>query len=613
MEEKISTESPYLIPILDKEIKDFIREIPKYPGVYKFLDKFKNPIYIGKAKLLNKRVASYFRKSSRSNKIENLLEQAKFIEFAITNTELESLLYEQFLIKELKPKFNVQFKDDKGYPWIKIESNKNYPAAKSFLGKKLENGKFFGPFPNSYAVRDALKLIQKTFRLRNCSDSYFKNRSRPCLQYEIGRCSAPCIGLITKEEYSKEVENAELLLQGKSEDLINNFYTTMDQFSQNKDYEKASIYRDRISSLRDIQRSQSIAGFNDSRDAIYVSFSSNRLKVGVTSVNQGWVTGHKNFFKIEGIEEQDVIENFITQKYLTSKECPNFLVINQKLENKLLLEEALSARCSRKISIITKPGKKDKGLLDLCKANTEYVLRRNKLDKGISNKLKELKEGLKLEFDLQLIESYDISHHAGKNAVAGCVVYSSQGKASELYRSYNISKFNWGNDIGSMTELIERRFSDTESRKLPSLIIIDGGKTHLNQAIKTFQRCNVFDINVISISKGVRRKATFDTIHLVGGDTITVDQSSIFHQFIQEIRDETHRYAITLQKKKMRKTSIKSSLDELSGVGSARKKLLLRYFGSLEQIKRASIDDLCEVSGIGKTTAESIYREMHTQ
>ena len=610
---KISTESPYLIPILDKEIKDFVREIPKNPGVYKFLDKFKHPIYIGKAKLLNKRVASYFRKSSRSKKIENLLEQAKFIEFAITNTELESLLYEQFLIKEFKPKFNVQFKDDKGYPWIKIESNKNYPAAKSFLGKKLENGKFYGPFPNSYAVRDALKLIQKTFRLRNCSDSYFKNRSRPCLQYEIGRCSAPCIGLITKEEYSKEVESAELLLQGKSEDLINNFYTTMDKFSQNKDYEKASIYRDRISSLRDIQRSQSIAGYDNNRDAIYVSFSSNRVKVGVTSVNQGWVTGHKNFLKIEGIEEQDILENFITQKYLSSKDCPNFLVINQRLENKPLLEEALSARCARKISIITKPGKKDKGLIDLCKANTEYVLKRHKLDKGISNKFKELKEGLKLDSDLDLIESYDISHHAGKNAVAGCVVYSSQGKASELYRSYNITKFNWGNDIGSMTELIEKRFSDIESRKLPSLVIIDGGKTHLKQVMKTFERCNISDINVISISKGIRRKATFDTIHLVNGDTITVDQNSMFHQFIQEIRDETHRYATTLQKRKMRKTSIKSHLDGLSGVGNKRKKLLLRYFGSLEQIKRASIDDLCEVSGIGKTTAESIYREIHTQ
>ncbi len=613
MEENISTESPYFIPILDKEIKDFIRQIPKSPGVYKFLDKFRNPIYIGKAKLLNKRVASYFRKSSRSNKVEKLFEQAKFIEFAITNTELESLLYEQSLIKELKPKFNVQFKDDKGYPWIKIESNKEYPAAKSFLGKKLENGKFFGPFPNSYAVRDALKLIQKTFKLRNCSDSYFKNRSRPCLQYEIGRCSAPCTGLITNEEYSKDVESAELLLEGKSEDLIKNFYNSMDEFSQNKDFEKAAIYRDRISALRDIQRSQSIAGFNKSRDAIYVSFSSNTVKVGVTSVNQGWVTGHKNFLKIEGLDEQDILGNFITQKYLTSKECPNFLVINQKLENKVLLEEALSKWCSRKISIITKPGKKDKGLLDLCKANTEYVIRRNKQDKSINIKLKELKEGLKLGYDLDLIESYDISHHSGKNAVAGCVVYSSQGKASELYRSYNISKFNWGNDIGSMTELIEKRFSDIESRKVPNLIIIDGGKIHLKKVIKTFERLNFFNLNVISISKGIRRKATFDTIHLASGDTITVDKSSIFHQFIQEIRDETHRYAITLQKKKMRKTSLKSSLDELSGVGASRKRILLRYFGSLEQIRRASIDDLREVSGIGKTTAESIYREIHSQ
>ena len=613
MKENILTESPYFIPILDKEIKDFIKQIPKSPGVYKFLDKFKTPIYIGKAKLLNKRVASYFRESSRSNKIEKLLEQAKFIEFAITNTELESLLYEQFLIKELKPKFNVQFKDDKGYPWIKIESNKKYPAAKSFLGKKLENGKFFGPFPNSYAVRDALKLIQKTFKLRNCSDSYFKNRSRPCLQYEIGRCSAPCIGLITNEEYSKDVESAELLLEGKSEDLINNFYTSMDEFSQNKAFEKAAIYRDRISALRDIQRSQSIAGFNKSRDAIYVSFSSDKVKVGVTSVNQGWVTGHKNFLQIEGLEEQDILGNFITQKYLTSKECPNFLVINQTLENKALLEEALFSRYSRKISIITKPGKKDKGLLDLCKANTEYVLRRNKQDKSINIKLQELREGLKLRHDLDLIESYDISHHSGKNAVAGCVVYSSQGKANELYRSYNISKSNWGNDIGSMSELIEKRFSDVQSRKLPNLVIIDGGKIHLKKVIKTFERLNLFNINVISISKGIRRKASFDNLHLASGDTITIDQTSIFHQFIQEIRDETHRYAITLQKKKMRKTSLKSSLDELSGVGITRKKILLRYFGSFEQIKRASIDDLCDVSGIGKTTAESIYREIHSQ
>ncbi len=613
MEEKISTESPYFIPVSDRDIKDFLKLIPKSPGVYKFLDQFKSPLYIGKAKQLDKRVASYFRTSSRSKKIVKLLEQAQFIEFALTNTELESLLHEQFLIKELKPKFNVQFKDDKGYPWIKIESKKNFPAAKSFLGKKLENGKFYGPFPNSYAVRDALKLIQKTFKLRNCSDAYFKNRSRPCLQYEIGRCSAPCTGLINQKDYSKEVHNAELLLEGKSEDLINNFYIAMDEFSQKKDYEKAAIYRDRISALRDIQRSQSIAGFNKSRDAIYLSSSSRMVKVGVTSVNQGWVTGHKNFLQSEGFIEQDILGNFITQQYLTNNVCPDFLVINQKLDNKNLLEKALSEKHSRKISIITRPGKKDKGLIDLCKTNTEYVLRKNEPDKSIKMKFQRLREGLKLKIDLDLIESYDISHHAGKNAVAGCVVYSPKGRTLDLYRSYNISKTNWGNDIGSMTELIKRRFSKKDLKELPSLVIIDGGETHLRHALKAFEDCNISDIDVISISKGARRKAAFDTIHLSDGTNITIDQGSPFHHFVQEIRNETHRYAISLQKKKMRKTSIQSNLDDLSGIGHARKKLLLRYFGSLEQIKRASINDLCEVSGIGKNIAKSIYKEIHTR
>ena len=611
MDPKISTESPYLIPTQEEAIRDFINEIPKSPGVYKFLDKSNNPIYIGKAKLLSKRVASYFRQSSKTKKITKLRQQAKFIEFVLTNTELESLLYEQFLIKEFKPKFNVQFKDDKGYPWIKIESKTNFPAARSFLGKKLENGKFFGPFPNSYAVRDALKLIQKTFKLRNCSDSYFKNRSRPCLQYEIGRCSAPCIGLVDKKEYLLEVKRAELLLEGKSEDLIKHFYISMDEFSQNKDYEKAAIYRDRISALRDLQRSQSIAGFNSCRDAIYVSSKQNKVKVGVTSVNQGWVTGHKNYLKIEGFDEKDILENFITQKYLNDKDCPDFLVTNQKLDNKTLLEKALSEKFSRKISIVTRPGKKDKGLLDACRANTEYVLRKKQLDKDIEVKFKELREGLELQNELNIIESYDVSHHAGKNAIAGCVVYTTQGKAKKLYRSYNISQSNWGNDIGSMTELIERRFSD-KNRELPDLVIIDGGQTHLKQVLQTFKALNILDVNVISISKGVRRKANFDNIHLPDGKSITIDKASIFHQFVQEIRDETHRYAITIQKKKMRKASIKSSLDDLSGIGVIRKKMLLRYFGSLEQIKRASIDDLSEVSGIGKSTAESVYKQLHT-
>ena len=608
MEEKIFTESPYVIPSTAKEIKDFIREIPGSPGVYKFLDKLKRPIYIGKAKSLNKRLASYFRGSSRSEKIDRLVESAKFIEFSLTNTELESLLHEQYLIKNYKPKFNVQFKDDKGYPWIKIETHNTFPSAQSFLGKKQDKGKFFGPFPNSYAVRDALKLIQKTFKLRNCSDSYFKNRNRPCLQYEIGRCSAPCVGLISAEEYQNEVRGADLLLSGKSEVLAKEFYSLMDNFALKQQYEKAAVYRDRISALRDIQRSQSVAGFRKNRDAIYLSISKGKRKLGVSSVQGGWVTGHKNFILEEGIEENETLESFIGHHYFISKNCPSTLVVGQELKNKNLIEEALSKFHEKKISIITKPSKKDKGLLEICKANTEFIFKKDKTDPDIDYKLEELKRELKIN-EIDKIESYDISHHSGDNAVAGCVVYGQEGKAKNLYRTYNISKKNSGNDIGSMLELIERRFSNKKN-KIPSLIIIDGGRTHLKQVQKKMEEIGISFENVISISKGIRRKASFDSIHLTRGESKLVKEGSIFHNFIQEIRDETHRYAISSQKRKSIKSSLGSSLDNLTGVGDSRKKLLLRYFGSLEQIKRASIDDLSEVSGIGMVTAKSIYKQL---
>lgn len=612
MEEKIFIESPHLIPKNTEDLKSFLFELPSSPGVYKFLDNRKTPLYIGKAKFLNKRIASYFRISSRTKKIDKLFEDTRFLELSLTNTELESLLLEQFLIKEFKPKFNVQFKDDKGYPWIKIESLKDYPSAKSYLGKKQEGGKFFGPFPNPYAVRDALKLVQKTFKLRNCSDAYFKNRSRPCLQYEIGRCSAPCIGLIKNKEYSNDVKGAELLLAGKSEELISNFYKLMDEYSLKQDYEKAATYRDRISALRDIQRSQSVAGFTKSRDAIYITSLKGSIKIGVTHVHKGWVTGHKNYLQDKDSVREDVLEGFISQKYFNNFDCPPVLIVESPLKNKVSLEKALSDFHSKKISIITRPGKKDQGLLEVCKANTEYVLRRNKGDKKILIKMSELKKDLNIPGDINLIESYDISHHSGDNAVAGCTVFNKEGKAKKLYRTYNISSENAGNDVGSMCELIERRFSSINPKDIPSLIILDGGRTHLKSIIKKFKELNIRDINIISISKGARRRASFDSIHLANGKTLSLKDSSIAFNFIQEIRDETHRFAITSQKKRRSKSSIRSSIDSLAKIGPKRKALLLRYFGSLEQIKRASVEDLCEVSGIGKNTAKSIFREIHS-
>ena len=609
MEEKIFTEPAQVLPFSEKEIQAFLREVPNSPGVYRFLDESMYPIYIGKAKSLSKRLASYFRISSRSEKINKLIEAANFIEMSLTNTELESLLHEQYLIKNYKPKFNVQFKDDKGYPWIKIETNSAFPSAKSFLGKKKDNGKFFGPFPNSYAVRDALKLIQKTFKLRNCSDSYFKNRSRPCLQHEIGRCSAPCVGLINEEDYRNEVRGADLLLSGRSEDLVKEFYDKMDDFASKRQYEKAAVYRDRISALRDIQRTQSIAGYSRNRDAIYLSELKGKQKIGVSSVNGGWVTGHKNFILEGGIEEDDSLECFISRHYLSIKNCPSLLIVGQELRNKNLIENALSDAHGRKISIITKLSKKDKGLLEICKTNTEFTLKRSKTDPDIDYKLEALKKELQIK-EIETIESYDISHHSGDGAVGACVVYSPSGKAKSLYRTYNISKKNSGNDIGSMLELVERRFS-SKKNKIPSLMIIDGGRVHLMQVQKKIQEIGYSSINMISISKGVRRKASFDSIHLTRGESKIVKEGSVFHNFIQEIRDETHRYAISSQKRKVAKSSLGSSIDKLYGVGDSRKKLLLRYFGSLEQIKRASVDDLSEVSGIGKVTAKSIYKQLH--
>jgi excinuclease ABC subunit C len=386
----------------------------------------------------------------------------------------------------------------------------------------------------------------------------------------------------------------------------------MDKFSAKKDYEKAAIYRDRVSALRDIQRSQSVTGYKQPRDAIYLSKSQGSIKIGVTHVNQGWITGHNNFTQLQEFIENNILERFIINKYSSEKFCPAVLVIGKKLENKLLIEKALTKIHSKKISLITRPGKKDRGLLELSKANTEFVFKKDKVDKQISSKIEELVKDLKLSEDIQLIESYDISHHGGDYAVAGCVVFSKEGKERSLYRSYNISESNSGNDIGSMKELIERRFLSNNSNKLPGLIIIDGGKTHLSSVVKKLKPLNNLNLNIISISKGVRRKSAFDSIHLMNGGVISVKEGAISHNFIQEIRDETHRYAISLQKRKRSKSSMKSSLDGLSGIGPKRKKMLLRYFGSLEQIKRASIDDLSAVSGIGKNIAKSIYQEVHS-
>jgi excinuclease ABC subunit C len=598
------------IPKQNNSFKVFTKDLSEKSGVYKFINKEKEIIYIGKAKNIKKRVLSYFGYSKkRKKRILQLITESKYLDLTLTNSELEALLLEQHLIKKIKPKFNVQFKDDKGYPWIKIDTSKTYPGAKSFLGKKGDSDKYFGPYPSSYAVRDALKLIQKIFQIRNCSDSFFKGRTRPCIQHEIGRCSAPCVGLIEKKEYEKNVKSTELLLSGKSEELISGYYELMEKLSKKKLYEKAAQYRDKISALRDLQRSQSISGFTKERDAILILKNSGQTRIGITHVSQGWLTGHENFiqkhFHIEGGE----LESFIAMHYLDDIFCPETIVLDSPIKDRAILEKGLSDFHKKTIKIVTTPKKKDKGLLEICRTNTEFAFKNIKNKKDNTLAFKALKDDLSILKDIEVIESFDVSHHSSKAAVGSCVVYNKSGKDNSKYRLFNISIDNSGNDIGSMVEVIKRRL--TQYNEWPNLIVIDGGWAHLSAVHDLLKSMGVRDINLISISKGARRKSLFDTVHTTDGRKRSIKRDSIAHLFLQEVRDETHRFAISNQKKKQIKLSLRSSLDEIIGIGEVKKNLLLRHFGSLEQIERASIEDLNSVPKIGLKSAELVYNLLH--
>ncbi len=602
-----------LIPASKEILKDFLKDLPKEPGIYKFLNERKLPIYIGKAKNIKNRVPSYFQDSKdKTKKTKNLIKESRYLDITLTKNELEALLLEQHLIKEIKPKFNVHFKDDKGYPWIRINSSKDFPSAKSFLGKKKDKEKYFGPYPSSFAVRDVHNIMQKTFKLRNCTDSFFKNRTRPCMQYEIGRCSAPCVKYINQGDYLKEVKGAIQLLEGKSEDLITEFYSSMDLNSKNKSYERAAMYRDKISALREIQRNQSITGFTKERDAICVNSLNGVTKIGVTHVNKGWITGHENFIQKNVSLENSLLTTFIKRHYLSSSYCPPVIVASEQIPEKNMLKLALSKFHGKEIKIITKPGKKDKGLIEIAQSNTLLAIKRTaKKNKDISHILNSLKDNLGLKNSIKIIESYDISHHSGSGAVGGCVVYSTRGKLKDKYRLFNISDLNKQNDIASMKEVLMRRFTSQDLNiERPSHILIDGGRAHLQASESALNDMNIRDIEIISISKGARRKAEFDSIHTSDGE-FRILKGSYSHLFIQEVRDETHRFTIANQKKKQTKLSMRSVLDNIHGIGVEKKKLLLRYFGSIEQIERAGLQDLLNVPGVGRKTANLIYNHLH--
>ena len=599
---------------LSEKRKKNLNFLPTSPGVYRFLNSQKKVLYIGKAKDLRKRVKSYFSKSkNKTKKISSLNFESLYIEITITNSELEALLLEQHLIKELKPKYNVQFKDDKGFPWIKVSTSNEYPSATSFLGKINSKDKYFGPFPSSSSVKDTLKTIQKIFKVRDCKDAFFKNRKRPCLQHEIGRCSAPCVRQISKKDYRQDVQQVCSLLEGKANDVLETLYSEMDKNSSKRLYEKAADCRNKISSLREVQREQSISGHKKDKDAISILYSNKDIKIGVTSVRGGWIISHKNFTENRSDLKEGLLDSFISSYYSNVRFCPSRILVTESLFDKETIQSALSKYHSKKILITSNIKNKDVGLMNICKTNTQLNLRRKKKNiNDISKTLESLKDKLKMKESIEFIESYDISHLSGQNAVGGKVVYDPKGKVRDLYRIYNISKDSSGNDLLSMEEVIKRRLSNKDSNlKIPSLILIDGGKLHLKAIRKVINEKKIKGISLIAISKGARRKREMDIIHTEKTGKLRLKGNSQEYLLIQEIRDETHRFSISRLRKRELKSATKSSLDSIDSVGTERKKALLRFFGSLEQITKASSKDLMKVKGIGKKTANIIYRNLH--
>ena len=596
---------------LGDEAQKELHELPNTPGIYKFLNEDKEIIYIGKAKDLSKRTKSYFSNlKNKTRKLKTLISETRFLDITITSTELEALLLEQHSIKQHRPKFNVQFKDDKGYPWIKISGRNDFPSINYFLGKNKSGDLLYGPYPNRSSVRDALLVIQRTFKLRNCTDSFFKSRTRPCLQYEIGRCSAPCDGRVSKEDYQIALYAVQQLLSGNGKEAVTELYAYMDQNSKLKNYEKASYFRDQIISIREVQKQQSITGFKEDRDAVVFLAGKSKNLFGVTEVRGGWITSHQTFY-VESMsgEEKNILEEFLLNHYLSVNYCPSKILLDSKIPNIRILNKVLSKQHAKKVSFIHRLTSKDVGLLKITSENTNLINKNSLYSSDLKNIYKLIGSDLGLKKPIKRIECYDISHSSGSTPVGACVVFGLHGKIKSEYRIYNISQELGGNDLESLRELVRRRYKRKQMLP-PDLIIVDGGRNQLNAVSSQLISLGLFDISVIGISKGHRRKSENDSLHLLPKLVLPINKTNKGHSFLQQIRNEAHRFAINNLKKKRVKLIRSSLLEEISGIGKAKKSILIRYFSSLEKIAEASLSDLEAVPGIGRDVAQSVYKTL---
>lgn len=601
------------------DAKDFINTVTSLPGIYQMLDCNEQVIYVGKAKNLKKRISSYFRNTGLTTKTISMVKQITNIHVITTRTESEALLLENDLIKNLNPKYNILFRDDKSYAYICLTKHK-YPRLIFYRGKiNAKKGQFFGPFPSSTAIRYTINHIQKLFKLRSCEDSVFSNRSRPCLQYQIKRCTAPCVDLISKEDYEKKIELTDLFLKGKSEFIINQQVTLMEQAAKELNYELAADYRDSIEQLRRINEKQFVTGFSDNLDIIACYTQDHMFCIQLFKFRAGQSYGNKPFIQknILELSEQEIIERFILQHY-DKQQVPDHVLSSHKLDNIELIKEHLSGIAGKKIQVSNVVKNKKKIALEMARKNANETLQHYFIShSNLTKRYQSFIEELQLLEPPQKIECFDISHTQGEATKASCVVFNADGPIKSDYRRYNISGITPGDDYAAMAQLLTRRYEKrlATPEAIPDVMLIDGGKGQISASMKALNSLSIFDIKpslrVIGISKGPKRKEGYEDIIDEEGFIIPVPLESPSRLFIQQIRDEAHRFAIAGHRQARQKTRRQSKLEGIPGVGAKRRQLLLKKFGGLQGVINAGIEELMQLKGINKETAQSIYDNFH--
>ena len=598
--------------------KSFIDSLTQRSGTYQMMDSDGAVLYVGKAKNLKKRVSSYFRKSGISAKTSALVKRISDIDITVTETETEALILEQNLIKKHRPAFNILMRDDKSYPYILLTDKDKWPRLSFHRGPKKQQGTYFGPYPSVNSVRESMSLLQRVFKVRQCEDSFFKNRSRPCLQYQINRCSGPCVDLATEEDYQTSVELTRKYLEGKSDEITKQLEQQMDRASDEMHYERAAEMRDQIKALRQVQAQQVIEKGRGIIDVIAASLERGQACIHILYIRQGRILGSRSFYpKIQLSETvEDLLSEFLPQIYLNGhgrSDIPKEIITSNSFEGADALTKALEHLISRSVKIKHSVRGARAKWMELAARTANLNLQARLLStQTVNQRFESLKDTLGFESTPERIECFDVSHSSGESTVASCVVFDSNGPVKNDYRKFNIQGVKANDDYAAMKQALERRYKRLVNGEgqMPDILLIDGGKGQLSVAKTALAELGVVGVTIIGVAKGATRKAGFETLIFAETNHVITDPDQAALHLIQQIRDEAHRFAITGHKQQRDKKRRISALEGIPGVGPKRRRDLLKHFGGIVEVKKASVADLMKVSNINKQVAESIYAEL---